>query len=260
MITLTASFRHLAMLANIHPMSPADCHLHPTRIDIWEFPLVKIPPQANSLLDEKEHARANRYHFERHRRRFTTARSMLRLILSRYLDEEASQLRFSYSAHGKPEIMNHPQAIEFNLSHSQELALLAVGQQFPLGIDLEFFSARPYDDIAKHLFSQQELQSFLRLPSQQKPQAFFHIWAQKEAFIKACGLGLAYPTQSFDVAVFPSAPLLITDSVYNKEWLVNAFMPKVACNAALCHHPLVKEIRYIVLDLDKPRSNTSPSP
>jgi 4'-phosphopantetheinyl transferase len=236
------------MLSNVQLMSPADYHLQSLRIDIWEIPLVKMHSQANSLLDEKELARAKRFYFERHRRRFTIARAMLRIILSRYLQEDASQLIFNYTQHGKPQIINHSQAIEFNLSHSQDLALIAVGQQFPLGIDLEFFSARPYDDIAKHLFSQQELHSFLRLPIQQKPQAFFHIWAQKEAFIKACGLGLAYPTQSFDVPVLPAAPVLIRDSVYHKEWLLSSFMPKLACSAALCRHPGIQEIRYTVIN------------
>lgn len=234
------------MLLNIHLMSLDDCHLQSNRIDIWEFSLDKIPTWANSLLNENELARANRFYFDRHRRRFTVARAMLRLILGRYLQYDASQLIFKYNQYGKPQI-NHSQNVEFNLSHSQDLALLAIGQQFPLGIDLEFFSARPYDGIAKNLFSQQELQIFLKLPFHLKPQAFFHIWAQKEAFIKACGMGLAYPTKRLNVPVFSPTHALVVDSIHNKKWLINSFMPKIACSAALCHHPKIKEIRYITI-------------
>lgn len=235
------------MLLNSNLMSSDDCHLQRFRIDIWIFPLDKEPILANSLLNEEEQARANRFYFDRHRRRFTVARAMLRLILGRYLQQDASQLTFSYNEHGKPQL-NHQQALEFNLSHSKDLALLAVGQQYPLGIDLEFFSARPYDGIAKNLFSEQELQTFLKLPMHLKPQVFFHIWAQKEAFIKACGLGLAYPTKLFDVPVFPPSNALVIDSVHNKEWLIRSFMPKATCSAALCHHPEIKEIRYLSLN------------
>lgn len=147
------------MSTNIQFSAAHDCSLDKTRIDIWEFPLNTPFHQANSLLNEKELERANRYHFERHRRRFTIARATLRLILGRYLQRDASQLSFQYSSHGKPGIESS-QGLEFNLSHSGELALLAVGCQFPLGVDLEFFSARPYDGIAKNLFSQQELEFF----------------------------------------------------------------------------------------------------
>ncbi len=128
------------------------------------------------MLNEAESARANRFHFERHKRRFTLARAALRLILGRYLQEDAGLLGFHYTDHGKPFLKNS-KSLEFNLSHSGDLALVAVGQHFPLGIDLEFFSARPYEGIANNLFSPQELNAFLALPNFLKPQVFFHIWA-----------------------------------------------------------------------------------
>ncbi|KTC85392.1 MULTISPECIES: 4'-phosphopantetheinyl transferase family protein [Legionella] len=235
------------MSINIQFTAAHDCHLEKTRIDIWEFPLDKPFRQAKSLLNETELARANRYHFERHRRRFTIARATLRLILGRYLQQDGGQLSFQYNSHGKPGIRNS-QGLEFNLSHSGELALLAVGCQFPLGVDLEFFSARPYDGIAKNLFSQQELEFFLTLPNHLKTHVFFQIWAQKEAFIKASGLGLSYPTKLFTVPIFSTTAERITDTVHHCEWLMNSFMPQVACSAALCHHPEVKKLRYARLD------------
>lgn len=231
------------MLLNTPFLVSNDYHLQTNRIDIWEFPLDSLPKEAHSLLNAEELARANRFYFERHRRRFTVARSILRLILSRYLHCDARQMTFHYNQYGKPQL-HHAQALEFNLSHSQDLALLAVGQQFSLGIDLEFFSERPYEEIANHLFSEQELERFLALPTSLKPLAFFQIWAQKEAFIKACGMGLSYPTKRFDVSVFSPTPILVKDALYNKEWLISTFTPRVASSAALCYHPAIKEIRY----------------
>ena len=224
--------------------SPSDCVLKRTRIDIWQYPLHTLFLGAESLLNSDELARAKRYHFARHQRRFTVARAMLRLILARYINLPPAKLTFSYNKHGKPELKDTP-SLQFNLSHSGDLALLAVGSELPLGIDLEFFSARPYEGIGKHLFSPIENQALHNISTTLKPLSFFHIWAQKEALIKACGLGLAYPTQEFDVPIFMHANLDIDDLVHKKTWHMRSFMPEIACCAALCHDPEIESVRYL---------------
>ncbi|MBA3536826.1 MAG: 4'-phosphopantetheinyl transferase superfamily protein [Tatlockia sp.] len=234
------------VIFNAHFISTDDCHLQNNRIDVWEFPLDRMPPFASSFLNEAESTRANRYHFDRHKRRFTVARALLRLILGRYIQQDSKQLTFHYNEHGKPGLINS-QGLEFNLSHSGDLALVAIGKRFPMGVDLEFYSARPYKGIARHLFSDQELKSFLKLPNHLKPQSFFNIWALKEAFIKACGLGLAYPTKLVTVPAFSAEDEPINDPVHHTDWLLSSFMPKPGCAAALCRHPEVKTIRYIRL-------------
>lgn len=217
-----------------------------TRVDIWQYPLHTEFSNAADLLSEDELTRAKRYHFPHHQRRFTVARAMLRRILAGYLSTSPAELVFSYNKHGKPELVN-ASSLQFNLSHSGDLAILAVGKKFPLGIDVEFFSARPYEGIGNHLFSASEQQGLFKVDDTLKPLAFFHIWAQKEAFIKACGLGLAYPTQSFDVPILPPANQCCIDTVHKQNWQLVSFMPKVACSAALCHHPIIKEIRYFTV-------------
>lgn len=228
-------------------LPPNDCVLDETRVDIWQYPLHTPFVGATELLSLDESTRAKRYLFPRHQRRFTVARAMLRRILARYMNLNPSELVFAYNQHGKPEL-HHASTIQFNLSHSGDTALLAVGKKHPLGIDLEFFSARPYEGIGKQLFSSSEMLALSQVAPSLKPLVFFHIWAQKEAFIKACGLGLAYPTQDFDVAIFPPANQHIDDTMHNKTWHMRSFMPQLACCAALCHHPLVEEIRYINVD------------
>lgn len=224
-----------------------DYKLDPNRIDIWQFPLIGLPDTASSLLNEAEQARANRFYFPRHQRRFTIARAMLRLILGAYLGESPLSIMFSYNHHGKPKLSS-AHGIEFNLSHSQDLALLAVGQYHPLGIDVEFFSARPWLGIAKDLFSKTEYSVLSQLPAYIQPAAFFNIWSQKEAFIKACGLGLSYPTQQFDVPVLATEPMVVADNLHQLSWRLISFMPEIACSAALCCHPDVTEWRYQLLD------------
>jgi len=221
-----------------------DCILQNTRIDIWQYPLHTEFPEARSLLAPDELTRAKRYHFNRHQRRFTIAHAMIRLILARYCSVPARKLVFDQNKHGKPLLVNAPE-LQFNLSHSGNMALLAVGSDYPLGVDLEFFAARPYEGIGSHMFSLAENQALKAVPTGLKPLAFFHMWAQKEALIKACGLGLSYPTQQFDVPALPSTNQPVYDSLHEQTWQMISFQPEVSCCAALCYNPAITDIRYI---------------
>ena len=227
-------------------LDPTDYIIHDKRIDIWQYPLHTEFSEAQSLLSEDETVRAKRYHFDRHQRRFTVARAVMRLILARYLQCQPKELRFTYNKYGKPQLLNT--SLQFNLSHSGDLALLAIGNHYPLGIDLEFFSARPYEGIGKQLFSCKEIKALAHAPRHLKPFIFFHTWAQKEAFIKACGLGLSYPTQDFDVPALPGIDDPIVDKMHDTTWKMISFMPQIACSAALCCHPEINDIRYVSLD------------
>ena len=228
-----------------------DCVLKTTRIDIWQFSLdIRVSEAEQALLSDDEQTRAKRFYFERHRRRFTVARATLRLILAHYLALPAKDLLFGYNAQGKPHVDHTTSSLQFNLSHSDELALLAVGKTNPLGIDLEFFSARPYEGIGQQLFSQEENNALRALPSKLKPLAFFHVWSQKEAFIKAIGLGLSYPTQRVTMPILPPTHQGFVDPEYESNWTLISFMPKPLCCAALCHHPSVQDIRYTTRALE----------
>lgn len=224
------------------------CVLDESRIDLWLFSLAKEPPNAYNLLAPEEQARGDRFYFPKHRRRFCTARALSRIILSRYLKTTPESLNFIYNAQGKPEVVNS-QKLHFNISHSKDLALLAVGKRFPMGVDIEYFSSRPYEGIARNLFSENEIQALEKTPTFLKPAVFFHIWAQKEAFIKASGLGLSYPTQEFSVPTTIPSKQLIRDFLHQTTWQVCTFMPEVGCSGALCHNPEVREIRYGSIDI-----------
>ncbi len=235
-------------LDNINALSTVDdCALHAERVDIWQFSLQHLPSWANGLLNPEEQQRAKRYHFSKHQRRFTTARATLRIILSKYLKQIPQNLSFAHNKHGKPSLVNNTEKLHFNLSHSQENALLAVGKENELGIDLEYFSKRSYLGIADHVFSAAEIHALTQLPEESQALSFFTIWAQKEAFIKAVGMGLAYPLKQLTVPALPGTDYEIIDSLTQKTWRLISLMPKAACSAALCIHPSVTEIRQIEL-------------
>ena len=217
------------------------------KIDLWQYKLDSDPALLANYLNADEQQRANRYYFAKHKRRFTNARGMLRVILARYLDTHPSLLCFNENQYGKPALENN-HILQFNLSHSADLALLAVCMHTPIGVDLEYFSERPFDGIASHMFSEIEIQEFSQIDQAHKQTAFYHVWAQKEAFIKACGLGLAYPTQQFSVPVTPNQDLhQITDSLHNTIWNMQSFMPNAQCYGAICYATHIREIYYGIL-------------
>jgi len=179
-----------------------------------------------------ERQRAEQFKFEKLKKRYIVARGALRDILSRYADLAAEAIAFEYEAHGKPklaEAMNQNQLC-FNLSHAENLALLAVSRGHLIGVDVEF--VRALDDaekIAQRFFSPLESSIFCALPEEQKPAAFFNCWTRKEAFIKALGEGLSHPLHRFDVSFIDGEPaaLLSTrpDPQEASKWTLLALAP-----------------------------------
>jgi 4'-phosphopantetheinyl transferase len=216
-------------------------------IHLWQFSLLSDELFYASLLSPDEIERANRFYFERHRRRFTIARGILRQLLGQYLDCEPTLIAFDYNPQGKPSVISEIPLV-FNLSHSKNTGMLAVGTTHDLGVDLEYYSKRPYDDMAKSLFSTSEYPVFMQAPGFHKTALFFNLWAQKEAFIKAIGLGLSYPTTAFSVNPFLNHPSELDHPFDNKRLKILPIMPHPACAAALCCDTRVQTIRQFHLN------------
>jgi 4'-phosphopantetheinyl transferase len=183
-------------------------------VDIWQVHLIaeeEMIKDCRKLLAADEIQRADRFHFERDRKRFLIARAAMRNILARYVNIPAKQLIFSYGEKGKPELANPITGIQFNLSHSGDFALLAVTRNACLGVDIEFMNQEfAAYEIATRFFSQNEISTFLKVPDSERARAFFHCWTRKEAYIKAVGEGLSIPLDSFDVAFGPDvSPCLL---------------------------------------------------
>lgn len=189
-------------------LPPATCAIAQPDLHVWRIPLNQNERDMQLLgnsLSPDEHARAERFYFEQDRLRFMGARGALRDILSRYTAMQPAHIAFEYGAHGKPALPNS--RLHFNLAHSGEWALCAVALH-PVGIDVEDMR-RPVedmDDVAQRFFARREWESFLALPLQDKPDAFFRCWTRKEAFIKAIGEGLSHPLHRFEVSFLGDAP------------------------------------------------------
>lgn len=145
-------------------------------------------------LSPDEIARAKQYRFEAHRRRFVACRGLLRSILARYLACPAARIEFEYGQWGKPRLAHAAtsNSLEFNVTHSQGLALIAVTSGVSIGIDIETSLDRmDIEQIAREVFSPSEIDAILQASPDCRRQLFLRHWTRREAVLKAAGLGLA---------------------------------------------------------------------
>ena len=165
----------------------------PGEIHVWRVPLdsIEMPPPTPG-----EAARAARFRTPDLQRRYLRAHAALRTILGGYTD---ARLDFAISGNGKPFLPAAPH-VKFNLSHSREMALVAVTPEVEVGVDVEWVRPMPdYRDIAERFF-----------PPSQAAQVtdeadFFRRWTRLEAVVKACGTGV------YGIAVEPAGEWTIEE-------------------------------------------------
>jgi 4'-phosphopantetheinyl transferase len=175
-------------------------------IHVWmaqqdAFDLAVLEPLCLNWLTESERHRLNRLKLARHRQQFLLSRFMLRSVLSAYEPDIApGDWRFVQNSHGKPALdpAVHDAGMHFNLSHSRGRLALAIARHPLLGVDIECSEReRRVSRIASRYFSAQETGELLSLSGPARLARFYELWTLKEAYIKACGLGLAIPLQHF---------------------------------------------------------------
>lgn len=179
-------------------LSRKDVHIWRAFLDLPN----KSVQEIKRSLSVDEIMKSERLSFERDKNNFIIARGILRLILACYLSVEPSAIRFCYEKDGKPRIQNAfgKKVIQFNLSHSEELALYVFTLDSEVGADLEKIRDFPeMKQIVDHFFSVRERVFFDTLPTSEKRETFFKWWTRKEAFVKAVGEGLSDRLNSFDV-------------------------------------------------------------
>lgn len=173
-------------------------------IHVWRISLNgDSPAGAERVLDVNEMRRADKFVFERDRNRFLHARVALRQILANYLETDPRRLPIKFGAHGKPYLTSQP-TLGFNLSHSEDLGLLAIGHAPDIGIDIEML--KPPTNmrrLAQSVFSPAENRAFDLLPDDALLVPFFRCWTRKEAYLKAIGSGLSITPDSITVGIGP---------------------------------------------------------
>ncbi len=208
-------------------------------VHIWQIATTPITDKALSylktLLSIDERQRAERYVFAHDQQRFILARGMLRLLLSHYLQLAPSEIQFVTNVYGKPHLNPNSSTLEFNISHSHEWILLAFSKAIPVGIDIEFIRTDiAIDAIAQRFFSPSEAATLIQLQNTDKTNAFFNLWAKKEAVIKMLGTGLFQPLDQTDVST-------------NANHTLYELSPSEGYVGALCTQTKVHQLQYLII-------------
>jgi len=171
-------------------------------IDLWFIDPNQLSTQQIYLLtsfitkDEKHKLQQYKNKSAQHIALIT--RAVCRLVLSQYTNTEPTSLEFIRDQHGKPELLNNPLNFRFNLSHNNNLIIMAVTVIDDIGCDIEDPKRKiNIEAISRRYFAKQEYQALHLLKNEKQQTLFFQFWTLKEAFVKATGLGISLGLDSF---------------------------------------------------------------
>jgi len=212
----------------------------PRAIDLWwsVLPPARAVDADAGWLSAQERERVARQERAGGRGVFASSRSLLRRVLALYTGRRPDELVLGEDEHGRPrlEAPCAEASLDFNLSHSGALAIVAVGRGVRLGVDLE--RHRPGRDLpalARRFFAEEEAQAL----ADAGPVAFYDHWVCKEAYLKALGTGLAFGSRRFAIASpADAAPRLLWTEREGDDagaWRIARVAPPHAeVSAALC--------------------------
>ena len=176
---------------------------------------------------------------------------MLRRIVASYADVLPQRLVFANGPYGKPALVreSNTRMVEFNLSHSGDIALVAASAGPHVGIDVEQWKEHiEHLELAERFFSPAERQALHELSH--RPErvvgGFFAAWSRKEAYLKATGEGIALGLDHFDVSLVPDEPARLLSDAHDAKatarWTMTAISPAPRYSAALVAAAPVSEI------------------
>ncbi len=156
-----------------------------------------------SLLSPDEVQQRNRFQFEDDKKRYLLTRASLRTLLSKYAPVPPMSWCFEKSSQGKPYISeSHGEAakIQFNITHTENLIVIALANSCRLGIDVENHKSRDASiEVAKRFFAPREFRDIQACEESTRQKRFFEYWTFKESYLKAQGMGIHH---ALDKAAF----------------------------------------------------------
>lgn len=159
-----------------------------------------------ALLSESEKIKADRFKFPQHQRRYQAVHGILRIILGRYLNLDPAQINFTHSDRGKPYLTEdcNPLNLQFNLSHSENMAIVGISRDRRIGVDLEKMRSMENSlQLAKRFFCDSEYALLTQTIPKKRDKLFFQLWTAKEAYLKATGEGISGGLNQVEIALNP---------------------------------------------------------
>lgn len=216
--------------------------LNGTDVHVWAVPLRvdgERLAELRALLSPDEVAKAERIIVPGKREQSIVARGALRTLLAQYTGVPPRDLSFEYEEKGRPYLADGSLATSFNVTHSGDLALVAVTREGVIGVDVERIDpAVELLAIGRRFFSPTEHAELAACDEADRPLAFFRCWTRKEAYLKARGTGLHTPLDQFDVTLLEGDPPRLLATRFEPEdaarWTLTELLPAPGYPGALC--------------------------
>jgi len=192
----------------------------PTPYELWRIELDAEPSEDElKILSASERHRAARIRFQRSRVRYVSAHCALRLLLSAREGVAASSLQFKEGDFGKPRLHGRGTSA-FSLSHSHDVALVALTNTGEIGVDVEVLQhIADATALADHHCTAAEREALARLEPDDRGLAFLFCWTRKEACLKAIGRGLNLRPHTFEVGLGSEVRVVTIDTPEGMVWV-----------------------------------------
>ncbi len=172
-------------------------------LHIW---IVRLPYQQSELCARRDYLRSFRAK-----------------ILAGYLGCPHARVTINYQQNGQPKLTSFEalEPLSFSTSYTDTVMALAVSSTTLVGIDIEEWTVDGSDMVANY-FSPEEHSEWTMLREEDRPESFYRAWTLKEAYLKACGIGLSGSLSAISVNMNPRARLAVSfpskNSSMAKRW------------------------------------------
>ncbi|HEY7257079.1 MAG TPA: 4'-phosphopantetheinyl transferase superfamily protein [Solirubrobacterales bacterium] len=166
-------------------------------IHLWRADLDAASWPAQEELPPADRARAEEFLRPEPARRWAAARWALRIVLGRYLGEDPAAILLALAPGGKPRL-DRPGPLRFSLSHSEGLALIALGSEREIGVDVERLDPdRDLVALARAGLDPDDAEAVASAGVERRADLFYAAWTRREAVVKCFGegLGAAAPSE-----------------------------------------------------------------
>ena len=164
------------------------------------------------IISPERKERLGKLRLKEDRIRSVFGEALLRYVLALEYSIDSRSISFEYNSYGKPELSG-PMKVSFNISHSGYWIGCVTGSG-ELGLDIERINRIKIPEISDTVFTSREIEFLNSLNGDDYINSFYRFWTLKESYIKARGMGIYLPLNSFGFKYEKSSgfPFLYTEN------------------------------------------------